>query len=543
MPAADLHPQEPQRLAELRELEILDSDPEAAFDSIVRLASWIAGTPISLLSLLDDQRQWFKARWGLDVCETHRDEAFCAYAILDSSHILEIPDAREDERFKDNPLVCGAPHIRFYAGVPLRGPSSGLPIGTLCVISSEPYVLRDDQRVALQQLALQAEQLIAFRRAALLLRQQNQALHQVAVDRSRLLATISHDTRTPLTSILGVVELLQQQSLPEQSTELLATLDAASTSLNGLLTDLGELARCEDGAIRLQLRPWDPAQVAHECMRIVSVFGREKGLHCHVRIEDTVPQRLRGDPDRVRQIIVNILANAVKFCQRGEVLLALSWRADEEELHIVISDDGPGMEAEQAKHIFKPYTQVHDDASMRAKGSGLGLTIVRHLVDLMQGSITVESTPEKGTQFSLAIPFSIDEGTDRKQRPKHLPQLTGLRCLVVDDDVVSQNILVALLHSIGCLAEAVASGEECLARHADYEVILMDQNMPRLSGSEVCQRIREQEVAQGCPPKPICAISGDANIVIGQFSAVLVKPIRLKVLHETIAAISGRTST
>lgn len=165
MPAAPLPADEMARLAVLRKYDVLDTPAEQAFDDAVKLASAICGTPIALVSLIDESRQWFKARVGLDVAETPRDEAFCAYAILEPQQVMVVPDATQDPRFSDNPLVTGAPDIRFYAGAPLLSPT-GHAMGTLCVIDSQPRAMADDKRDALAAIARTVASQLELRRVS-----------------------------------------------------------------------------------------------------------------------------------------------------------------------------------------------------------------------------------------------------------------------------------------------------------------------------------------------------------------------------------------
>lgn len=162
MGAAPFPPDEPLRLAALRKAVILDTAAERAFDDLVRLAARICGTPIALVSMVDSERQWFKARYGLDVTETVRDVSFCAHAILEDTEVFVVPDTRTDERFANNPFVTGAPHIRFYAGAVLHS-REGQPLGTLCVVDHKPRELTNEQTEALHALALLARDQLVMR--------------------------------------------------------------------------------------------------------------------------------------------------------------------------------------------------------------------------------------------------------------------------------------------------------------------------------------------------------------------------------------------
>src|SRR5919202_736347 len=198
---AKLADNEAQRLEELLEYKILDTPEEEAFDDITRLAAYICGTPISLISLVDANRQWFKSKVGLEVAETPRDLAFCAHAIVSPSEPLIVPNALEDERFATNPLVLSDPNIRFYTGVPLVTPDN-YPVGTLCVIDRIPRRLTSEQIEALMALGRQVITQMELRLAL----EKEKELHEL---KSRFISMASHEFRTPLTTILGSAELLQ----------------------------------------------------------------------------------------------------------------------------------------------------------------------------------------------------------------------------------------------------------------------------------------------------------------------------------------------
>lgn len=202
MRSADLHPQEAERLAVLRRYEVLDTEDEVVFDELTTLAGEICGTPISLISLVDEHRQWFKSKVGLEAPETDRSLAFCSHAILHEK-VFEVADASQDERFFDNPLVTSAPDIRFYAGAPLVSPD-GLPLGTLCVIDTKPQKLTENQRRALQILAKQVI-------SQLELRLQNKKQERLNKIQSRIFSVIAHDLRSAFSGVLGVTKIFSEK--------------------------------------------------------------------------------------------------------------------------------------------------------------------------------------------------------------------------------------------------------------------------------------------------------------------------------------------
>ena len=186
--------------------EDVDTLPEATYDSITFLASQICNVPIALVSIVDEDRQWFKSRVGLEVSETHRDLAFCAHAINEPDEIMIVTDASSDERFRANPLVTGDPNIRFYAGAPLVT-TGGSALGTLCVIDREPRELTEEQRESLRALSVQVMALLELRRTVRELREQHEALEEASRQREVLMGTVSHELRTPLTALIGFIGL------------------------------------------------------------------------------------------------------------------------------------------------------------------------------------------------------------------------------------------------------------------------------------------------------------------------------------------------
>ena len=269
MISAALHPREDERIRLLDQLQILDSETEQAYDEIVALAAELAGTPIALVSLVDRHRQWFKARYGLDASETSREIAFCSHAILDQHEPLVVNDATKDERFHDNPLVTGAPDIRFYAGIPLVLPESDMPMGTLCVISDKVGELSESQLRALKILARQVERLLSLRQYSHELLDRNTQLEAATTAKSRFLTTLSHDIRTPMNGIIGSSEILKHESLPSEARKHVDTILACSQSLLHLINNILDLSKIEATGIELHPQPIDLANVCSEAIQVV----------------------------------------------------------------------------------------------------------------------------------------------------------------------------------------------------------------------------------------------------------------------------------
>ncbi len=392
---------EPQRLAALREYDILDSLPEPAYDAITRLASQICGTPISLITLVDQQRQWFKSNLGLDTQETPRNEAFCAHAILDPNSPLIVEDARLDERFMDNPITIGDPHVVFYAGIPLVTPG-GYPMGTLCVIDRKPKQLTTEQLQSLRDLSYQVVLLLELRKQYI---QANQAREEKA----RFLSTMSHEIRNALSPIIGCSGLLAMEGLTTQQQELVDILEFSSNTLQSLLNDVLDFSKLEAGKMYLEEIPFSLKGLIDKIIRIHQPMTRQKNLLLNATFSSEIPDQVVGDPTRLNQIISNLLTNAIKFTETGGVTIEVHSQQETEDQVTVrfdIIDTGIGIPEASLKSVFEEFSQASLDTSRKFKGTGLGLAIVHLLVSLYNSRIFVESELGAGTRFYFDIVFS-----------------------------------------------------------------------------------------------------------------------------------------
>jgi signal transduction histidine kinase len=396
---APLPDDEPARLAALHEAQVLDTGPEQDFDDIALLASEICGTPMGVVSLVDADRQWFKAKIGLDTQETHRDVAFCAHAVQ-GHEILEVPDATADSRFSDNPLVIGSDNIRFYAGAPvvLDGAHA---VGTVCVIDTVPRQLTPAQRRALRSLARHASVQLELRRYARHARDIADRLRQLDRMKDSFLAAVSHELRTPLSSIRGYLEMLLDDEFDaETSRRFLSVMQRNSDRLLRLIDDLLLVARLTEEGVQLDLARVDLAELAHQ----VTSACRPLADHKDVKLRDrtTSPVPARGDAKRLSQALNHLVVNAIKFTAPGGEISVNSTADGEPEL--IITDTGVGIPAADLPHVFDRFFRSAAADSMAAPGPGLGLAIVRSIIDAHHGSIHVQSEPGIGTTIRVTLP-------------------------------------------------------------------------------------------------------------------------------------------
>lgn len=391
MEIASIPANERERLKALREYDILDSPPEKDFDEIVELASLICETPISSITLIDEARQWFKAKKGLNDSETTRDDAFCAHAIH-SDEIMIVPDATKDKRFYDNPFVTGNPDIRFYAGMPLVT-QDGFNLGTLCVIDTRPKNLLPHQLFALRVLSKQVMRQMELRKKVFELERMNDT-HR------KLLSVIGHDLRSPLTSLYGLLELSEKYDLPpEEFKSKLPEVRQGFTSANALLSNLLEWAtsQFENNGIKQKV-----IFLRHVVDQIVENNQQQFDKKGNVveNMIDTTCQVL-ADENMVRTIIRNLLVNANKFTDQGRI--TISNRSVKTMSEICIADTGIGMDEKQVNKMFKWDKRSSTRGTQGERGSGFGLLVSQEFVEKNGGRMWVESTPGKGSYFYFTL--------------------------------------------------------------------------------------------------------------------------------------------
>ena len=411
---------EDQRIAALRELDLLDTEFEPAYDAIVQLASIICETPIVSINLIDTNRQWSKASVGGVDLSAPRDASFCAHAIL-HDEILIIEDTHKDERFHDNPLVHGLPHIRFYAGQPLRTPS-GHAVGALCVVDREPRQLSENQLSALRALGRQTAMLFELRlrskqlEAEIVVRQQAVAESQAAralsdaasQAKSDFLSSMSHELRTPLNSVIGFSRTLQRNragNLRAPDLKYLSRIEANGVHLLNVINDVLDIAKVEAGRLTADITVVDLGTLIRETVHELEgrVLGDQESA---VQLIADIPAYLlplSTDTMRLKQMIINLVGNALKFTERGHVRVRIIGGDDGQPLRIDVEDTGIGIPLDRQQAVFEAFEQAADDTAEKYGGTGLGLAITKGFAELLGYRISVESAPGEGSTFSIHL--------------------------------------------------------------------------------------------------------------------------------------------
>lgn len=385
---------EEARLKELDELGILDTLPERAYDALTLLAARMFDVPITFISLIGAERQWFKSRIGLEAAESPRDLAFCAYTIMDTEPMV-VPDTVLDQRFVDNPFVTAETPIRFYAGVPLVT-ESGSALGTMCVIDYVPREFTPDQQEALSALATQVMALFELRRTIQDLQRSQDLVESAMRQRETFMATVSHEIRTPLSTVVGSIDLLTDplaELSRDEREEMLAMVGRQATDVSHLIDDLLVAAKAEAGSLRVQQVP---VNLAAQTAQVLE--GLDPELAVGVAI-DALPCRAVGDPARVRQVVRNLLTNAFRY---GGPTVSVSIRAIGDRCSLQVIDDGPGVPLQDLESIFEPFRQAQSDHVI-SDSVGLGLPISRVIAERMGGDLHYERRGDR-TFFTLELP-------------------------------------------------------------------------------------------------------------------------------------------
>lgn len=387
-----LPPNEAERLRALHHYRILDTLPEQVYDDLTRMAAQICDAPIALVSLIDAERQWFKSRLGIEEPETDRAISFCAHAVA-TGEMLMVHDALRDVRFFDNPNVLEDPHVRFYAGAPLRT-EAGHALGTLCVIDRRPRELSDSQVAMLQTLSRMVMSQLDLR---LLLSERE----QVERARSELVSIVSHELRTPLTAIRGSLGLIEGGAAGEMPPAISPLVQVARNSTDRLIrlvSDVLDLERMEAGRMELPLVELDSAGLVQTAVSGIGGMATQAGVEISSEV-DPDAGRVRGDHDRLVQVLTNLLSNAIKASPPGSEVWVRVEPAPNGRVRMSVRDEGPGIAEGDLPKLFGRFQQVG-----RSKGgSGLGLAICRGIVEEHGGRIGVDTRPGEGSTFWFEV--------------------------------------------------------------------------------------------------------------------------------------------
>ncbi len=621
------------RIKALLEYAVIDTPPDEYYDTLNNLVSTICNTTISLITFIDDERQWYKSKIGMDLDEVPVEDSICQYS-LHENDIMEISDTLQDQRLVNNPHVQVENGIRFYVSIPLRS-EKGYVIGSVCAADFKPQHLNELQKQSLRDVAkmvmihleakkrnqdmgseltdvlnekikisekririqeqvynnlLEAigqsnaviefskegtilnlnqqyadmmgytvEELIGKKHAMLLTETDNDFLWEklvagepyagkfkrknkkgetiwiqasyspvidlngeidritnISVDitkdvlaiksleelnnqKDNFIANVSHELRSPIHAILGFTDLLLESEEDEKKRKQLQSVKTSGDSLLYLVNGILDLSKIEAGLFQFDQCDFRLREVVENVFAILEGKAREKNLSFKYEIAAQVPDFIKGDPNRLTQILINLLDNALKFTEKGEVKLIISGErtsSGQAALTFVVQDTGIGISPDKLESVFGRFTQAESDTTRKYGGTGLGLNICKLLVEKQGGTIGVKSIPNEKTEFFFTIHFEAPEGKEQLSEENAEYDYSSLKgnVLMCEDSRLNLFFAQQLFDMTNLELDTAKNGKEGIEmfKQKSYDVVLMDIQMPEMDGYQATEYIRKE---------------------------------------------------
>jgi len=356
--------------------------------------------------------------------------------------------------------------------------------------------------------------------------------------KSAFLAMMSHEIRTPMNGVIGMASLLSSTTLTEEQQEYTNTIQNCGESLLVVINDILDYSKIESGKMELEQRDVDVRNCIEEVLDVFATKAAESGVDLIYEIDYTVPSQIIGDSVRLRQVLMNLVGNSVKFTQRGEIFVGVTASeitSDHVVLNFEVRDTGIGISPDKMDRLFKPFSQVDSSTTREYGGTGLGLVICERIVGFMGGTIAVESKKGAGTIFRFSIQANISHNAPRMYVHQNTAAIVGKKVLVIDDNASSRTILknqLELWKLVVVLAQSAKAGLEVFNRQRDFELVIVDMQMPEMNGVEFTTELRKND--SEVPVILLSSIGDDRQIHAKLFSSVLTKPVRQNTLHKHI---------
>lgn len=384
-----------ERLKVLNKYKILDTLPEEEYDAITKIASNICETPIALVSLIDEKRQWFKSNHGLDARETPREFAFCSHSILNPSEIFEIEDATKDKRFFDNPLTTDSPYVIFYAGVPLNT-SEGYPLGTLCVIDNKPNKLTDKQKEALNLLANQVVRLLELRKSNLQLEKANNDILKLNERLNNFAFRLTHDLKSPIDNVNFLIDVLKEDHLDlfenTKAENYINMISNRLSYMDNLINEILNYAKSSRKEI-----VFDDFNFNNLLESVLKNIDIENKISLVTRDTDRL---ISTSKICLLQIFQNLFSNSKKFCNKENVIIEINLEENLDFYKFTYQDNGPGIPKKYRDKVFKMFETLNNSNS-----TGIGLATVKSAIERLNGEIVLSERADRkeGVCFNFSI--------------------------------------------------------------------------------------------------------------------------------------------
>ena len=370
--------------------------------------------------------------------------------------------------------------------------------------------------------------------------------------KTKFLATMSHELRTPMNGVVGMIELMDREETDAEKKEKFKTVRESAFSLLGIIDDILDTSKMEAGKLSLSASPTDVRSHVTAVVASLRPIAEKAGTHINLTISDDVPEFVKVDPMRLRQILVNIIGNAIKFSKRadgtvGEEVKVAVGRSPEDDTLYCVTDYGVCMDEKMLANLFQPFTQSDAEENRRFGGTGLGLSIAKGLAELMGGTITVKRKINEGSSFTVSLPLKVEEvaPAEEKHEAVDTSQLadTKAHILLVEDNATNQLVISQQLKALGLTCDTADNGVEGLKKwqSGGYDLVLSDCHMPEMDGFEMTHHIRRREDKHKLIRTPIVAVtanalSGEAERCIAMdMDDYIAKPVRLDVMAETLS--------